>query len=54
MAQEHIGRIPILSGHAPQKLIGIVTRSDIVEAHAHRLDDHAQKPALRRLRFRRA
>ena len=53
MAQEHIGRIPILSSSSPQKLLGIVTRSDIVEAHSHRLDDHERKPALRRLGFRR-
>jgi predicted transcriptional regulator len=54
MAEERIGRLPILSSSSPPTLIGIVTRSDIVEAHAHRLDDHERKPALRRLGFRRA
>jgi len=54
MASERIGRLPLVSRASPARLLGIVTRSDIVDAHAHRLDDHQPKPALRRLRFRRA
>jgi CBS domain-containing protein len=54
MAHARIGRLPIVSSHAPQRLLGIITRSDLVDAHAHRLDDQRPKPALRKLGFGRA
>jgi H+/Cl- antiporter ClcA/CBS domain-containing protein len=40
MAREKIGRLPILSRQAPSRLVGIITRSDLVEAHSARLAGH--------------
>jgi CBS domain-containing protein len=51
MVQQKIGRLPVLSSDAPPQLVGIVTRSDLIEAHAARLQraTHAE----RTLRFSR-
>ncbi len=46
MASERIGRLPVLGRE--RGLVGIVTRSDLIDAHVHRLDDHAPRQ-LRRL-----
>jgi CBS domain-containing protein len=40
MARERIGRLPVVSRAAPRQVIGIITRSDLVEAHARRLEEH--------------
>ncbi|MFT3927775.1 MAG: CBS domain-containing protein [Myxococcales bacterium] len=37
MAREHIGRLPVVSRAEPRRLLGIITRSDLVDAHATRL-----------------
>lgn len=37
MATRHIGRLPVVHRDRPDTVIGIVTRSDLVEAHARRL-----------------
>lgn len=39
MARERVGRLPVVTRAAPHRLIGIVTRSDLVNAHARRLDE---------------
>ncbi len=39
MARERIGRLPVVSRAEPRTVIGIVTRSDLVEAHVGRLQD---------------
>ena len=40
MARERVGRLPVVSRESPRKIIGIVTRSDLVDAHARRLAEH--------------
>jgi len=44
MVRERIGRLPVLSSGAAPRLVGILTRSDLLEAHADRLAQasHAQ------------
>jgi chloride channel protein, CIC family len=51
MARERIGRLPVVRRAAPRQLIGIITRSDLVEAHAPRLDEH-ERDRVTRLRLR--
>jgi CIC family chloride channel protein len=48
MARERIGRLPVLSRSLPQRVVGIVTRSDLVEAHVQRLDEHEHARRTRR------
>ena len=38
-ARNGIGRLPVVSRAAPRTLVGILTRSDLVDAHAERLDE---------------
>ena len=40
MARERIGRLPVLSRSRPHSLVGIITRSDLVDAHLRRLEEH--------------
>jgi CBS domain-containing protein len=40
MAWERIGRLPVVSRAEPKRVIGIVTRSDLLHAHVRRLEDH--------------
>jgi H+/Cl- antiporter ClcA len=40
MAWERIGRLPVVSRAEPKRVIGIVTRSDLLHAHVQRLQDH--------------
>jgi len=37
MATRRIGRLPVVRRDRPDAVVGIVTRSDLVDAHAHRL-----------------
>ena len=37
MVLEHVGRLPIVSRDEPRKVIGIISRSDLLAAHAPRL-----------------
>jgi len=39
MVRERVGRLPVVSRADPYMLIGIITRSDLVNAHARRLDE---------------
>lgn len=39
MVLEKIGRLPVVTRAAPHRLVGIITRSDLLEAHAPRLED---------------
>jgi CBS domain-containing protein len=34
-----VGRLPVVSRNAPRRVIGIVTRSDLLAAHAQRLEE---------------
>jgi CBS domain-containing protein len=38
MARENVGRLPVVAREDPDRVIGIVTRSDVIAAHARRLD----------------
>jgi CBS-domain-containing membrane protein len=38
MARENIGRLPVVDRSEPDRVIGIVTRSDVIAAHGLRLD----------------
>jgi CIC family chloride channel protein len=45
MAREHVGRLPVVSREDPTRVIGIVTRSDLIAAHSRRLDaEHRGEP----------
>ena len=45
MAREHIGRLPVVSRAAPLRVIGIITRSDLIGAHLPRLEHvRVQRP----------
>ncbi len=37
MARERIGRLPVVARRSPHELLGIITRSDLVDAHSARL-----------------
>ena len=37
MARSNIGRLPVVARAAPSRIVGIVTRSDLVNVHARRL-----------------
>jgi CBS domain-containing protein len=39
MVMHHVGRLPVVSRDNPGKVIGIITRSDLLAAHAPRLDE---------------
>ncbi len=38
MARENVGRLPVVARDDPDRVIGIVTRSDVIAAHARRID----------------
>ncbi len=50
MAKRRIGRLPVVSREQPAIVSGMITRSDLVEAHAPRLRDHELAPGLLRRR----
>jgi CBS domain-containing protein len=39
MVREGVGRVPVVSREKPRKVIGILTRSDLLAAHRTRLDE---------------
>jgi H+/Cl- antiporter ClcA/CBS domain-containing protein len=45
MAREHIGRLPVIARARPHELLGIVTRSDLVNVHVQRLAEQELAPA---------
>ncbi len=42
MLAEHVGRLPVVSRSAPDRVLGMLTRSDLLESHTRRLA--AEKP----------
>ena len=38
MVHERVGRLPVVSREEPRKVVGIISRSDLLAAHQHRLD----------------
>ncbi len=51
MVHESVGRLPVVSRDEPSKVLGIITRSDLLVAHKPRLRDSQE--ALRNIRIRR-
>ena len=51
MVKESVGRLPLLGDDG--SLIGLVTRSDLLAAHAPRLREHEKRERTIRLRSRR-
>ena len=49
MVSQGVGRLPVVSRAAPTQVIGILTRSDLLAAHARRLDEN--DPARPRLKL---
>ncbi len=48
MVREKIGRLPVLSREKPHNILGMVTRSDVLSAHQHRLEaNHHRQATLR-------
>jgi len=39
MVQENVGRLAVVARDNPSKVVGWVTRSDLLSAHRQRLDD---------------
>ena len=50
MVTQHVGRLPVVSREQPGKLVGIVTRSDLLAAHAPRLRAARDRSILRPMR----
>jgi H+/Cl- antiporter ClcA/CBS domain-containing protein len=50
MARERIGRLPVVTREQPQRVIGMLSRSDLIDAHARRLAEHKREPAYRFIR----
>jgi H+/Cl- antiporter ClcA/predicted transcriptional regulator len=47
MVSEGVGRLPVVSNADPTKVVGMLTRSDLLSAHARRLDEKTRKqPAV--------
>jgi predicted transcriptional regulator len=44
MAREGVGRLPVVSRLEPQRIIGILSRSDLIEAHLRRLEESELEP----------
>ena len=54
MVTRNIGRLAVVSRGHPHKLVGILTRSDVLSAHRRRLDETRVVAPLIRLPKRRA
>ena len=39
MVREDIGRLPVVSRENPRKIVGFITRSDLLKAHERRLEE---------------
>ncbi len=50
MVLEKVGRLPVVKRDSPRELVGIVSRSDLLAAHAPRLDAAHRARRVRRLR----
>jgi CBS domain-containing protein len=49
MVRAAVGRLPVVERHAPRKVIGMISRSDLLSAHAGRLN--AGKPRRTRVKL---
>jgi CBS domain-containing protein len=48
MVIEHVGRLPVVTRDDPQRVVGIISRSDLLAAHAPRLREAREAKQLRR------
>jgi CBS domain-containing protein len=48
MVLEDIGRLPVVAREAPDRIIGILSRSDLLRAHRRRLLEHQRPPRVAR------
>jgi len=39
MVREGVGRLPVVARDEPRKVVGMLTRSDLLSAHRQRLED---------------
>jgi chloride channel protein, CIC family len=53
MVRQGVGRLPVVSRGDPERVVAIVTRSDLIEAHARRLDAERRREPRYRLARRR-
>jgi chloride channel protein, CIC family len=53
MVTHNVGRLAVVSRDDPRKLVGIITRSDVLSAHRRRLQESQLTPPAIRLRLRR-
>jgi hypothetical protein len=51
MVKESVGRLPVVSHAEPSRVIGFLTRSDLVSAHSRRIDENVQRHAPLKLPF---
>jgi chloride channel protein, CIC family len=51
MARERVGRLPVVTRSDPRCMTGILTRSDLLSAHARRLDESARRHTGLKLPF---
>jgi H+/Cl- antiporter ClcA len=54
MVKEGVGRLPVVNRVQPGKVVGMLTRSDLLSAHSRRLDENAQRQPPIRMPFARA
>ena len=51
MVAEGVGRLPVVSASDPTKVVGMLTRSDLVSAHGRRLDERKPRQGTIEIRF---
>lgn len=51
MAREHIGRLPVVARGRPDRVIGMISRSDLIAVHARRLEGENLREPRYRLRI---
>jgi CBS-domain-containing membrane protein len=50
MVEERVGRLPVVTQDAPRRLVGMISRSDLLDAHRPRLE--ARDRATRSIELR--
>lgn len=53
MVRESIGRLPVVERRAPRRVVGFLTRSDLLAAHHRRLDEEGTLERTLRARAQR-
>lgn len=50
MVRQRVGRLPVVTRAEPTRVIGILTRSDLLQAHSRRLEEHHHRARHIRVR----